>query len=1635
MVYCTFIHRLLRPASTRKIHANLVHVPGARGLRTLHRPPLRLEALEDRRVLAGCPVLGADPYVVGGLQFCGAFEPIGGSSLYTTTNLSGVPVQVGLLPVAAEPFNPLLQLTGTIEIPTEASGLTDFTVGGSAQFQNTLTVLNALPIPLSIWELGGSGQVSFDANLLTGDTPGGLPLTSGTSVGTTVAGVNSGFITKNIQFYNPGGIDSDTSDAQVWMNGSIAFDTVGFSALTVGVDGANHVTVDSTDGSITLTGISATISSPNFNFGAVRLQGNLGASYTPENHEFGFVGDLQMAATGMSDSNGGSMVDVFVGAPGLPGLIIRNGELTAFDLSLTGSFRVWKLLIQPMNLTFQYNTDASSAFPNSFVIYGGLTVQVPNGQASGTGIRGSFGTAQQPGFALNVQTGTVEYVNIGVSGDLSILGFQLSVPAGNPVRFIYDEAAGYYGLSGTVTAPQLWNAEVIAGTNQSTGIRIEDGNWSVDDLSIGISDVKLGAFKLRQFFVSFEQFQPRQVTGDMTKDSNTVNNVATSGNLHDLLPGQPVTGPGIPDDTILASVDVDAATLTLSKNATQTASNVMLQFDQGLDISTSVIVAFPGGWEVDGEVDMLFNKTTHVFELNEVFLKWQADSQAARIPVGATGLFLTSIDATVDNVLTSDVSVSGQITVEYGKQAKFLGTQANLFSATGSFTVDRDHLEIDASVLLGSYSSSTGLPRGVLGSGTGTLLLDWNEGEFYIDVQGSMLDGVFTFEVKVEFDQSEEVLVLAEADVNVPDGIPFIGGKRLGDLTFMIRYSPPGDEDDGNAQGFIAAWTEVNLIFKKVPLGFQYDFESKTARFINEGTIQSDLSPQSQDTSKPYTYQQTFSVPAMGATQGTLTADWSRAFPEGAKLSNPNVTVIGENWQTIHESSFAPANGLALLPQFGMTKQISLTGSATNDLMPLPVAPQGDYTLQLAITSDQPPRSDQARVSSITSFENPDTTQSARLTISPLPGDLRVGDVVTMSGSVASAYNTQHTIVQILEDHTVVTDQPYVRDDVSGAASVKGWYVPQFHSTFHIPPTIFAAANPITIDGNGNVHMNVSIAGLKSLQEQTTVDVYVDRYNSALQTQEFNGTLVAKNLRLSGTPGGSLNPVIMTTSASIDLSQLDPAFEYYVYAVVNDGTNPAATSPASNVFEVQAAVEGQVLAVAPGQTQGTGLSGWTVFVDENANGVLDVDELHTTTISSGNYSFLSSQSETLQVLSIGQDSGSSNSLVTLIRPPVHGLRVGSMLTMQDVPGYTGTFAVTDILNNTQFVIGQPYSQNASNVVATSNTPFPAGQVDLVVDLLGSDYQFDNPASGQASITYSGSAITADFLVNEKSAIKGIVTDAQNNPLAGRVVYLDQNQNGMWDADEDFQVTDTAGQYKFPNLAPATYVVALANLTGATARFRFDDADGTDVPDSSGSPNMHQGTLVNGAIIGTASSFGIEDLCGIGCGEVIATPLQTDPFRLRRSPRNPLPDVAAAAAVVSRGVYLRRDDTPRRNVFDLRDIDRIEVTLFDGNNRVYVDPSLNIPINIFADGFGHALPDGDVEAVTVCDPIVARGSDAANSSHDLDPWMLLRQGTEQIRADREHQFPAPGLGHGGLQRLDDPWLTNFQSPIRSFASAF
>ena len=258
---------LSRPGSFRRGRSNAHKSWPRRGLQPFRR--LVLEALEDRRLLSVSLNPGADPYIVGGLQFCGAFHDQGDGTLLADSHVTHVPTLVGLVTKASESFNPLLQIDGQVRIPDENSSSTLFSIGETgSQMDHTVRLCHILTAPL----IGKITDIAtFDSNLLCGTAPGGMPLVGGTPLGITVADTALGCIANHIHFFNPGGPDSDTSDAQTWLECDINFDSIGFSRLNVGVDGAAHVEIASDTGTMTLVGVNATLSLPSFNLCGINI--------------------------------------------------------------------------------------------------------------------------------------------------------------------------------------------------------------------------------------------------------------------------------------------------------------------------------------------------------------------------------------------------------------------------------------------------------------------------------------------------------------------------------------------------------------------------------------------------------------------------------------------------------------------------------------------------------------------------------------------------------------------------------------------------------------------------------------------------------------------------------------------------------------------------------------------------------------------------------------------------------------------------------------------------------------------------------------------------------------------------------------------------------------------------------------------------------------------------------------------------------------------------------------------------------------------------------------------------------------------------------------------------------------------
>jgi hypothetical protein len=1439
---------------------------------------LLLEVLEDRTV--------PSTVTVGELVLSGAFE----------NNVATGQVLIGF-----DETNPLIAVNDGQVMADPGDGT--FTVMPSGEGVTVSISVFTLSANPTIWMSSSQDPVVFDADDLVS---GGHSFADdgGEAEGITVAGLSDAFFTTNLALAE----GENGGDDLVNLQGHLDFGSIGISGLTVAVDDTNDVAIDSGTKDVTLTGVEAQVED-DFTVAGVGIDGSLNVGYSSQGDTFSFGGGVTVMATGLEGSSSGSTLGATLD------MTIEDGDIEAIDLAVSGSFNVWVLEIAPDNLTFEYSTA-----DEQFVMFGDITVKVPNGQASDggastTSITGQFGDSDDPGLIIDA-SGTVSQVNIDVFGTLNVLGFTFESPQSNPATFQYMADQDLYELSGTISAPKFWNATVTMGTQEQPGIKIENGNWSVDALDVSLSNVKLGAFEIRNFEVDFTQ-----------------------------------------------------------------PSSTELDFDFTLD------VAFPQGWAVDANIKTAFNESTKAFEINDVFLK----ASGLQIAIGETGLFLTEIDASLQNIFQpSNLIVSGNITVEYGEEVTIFGKTARFFLAQGGFTVDKDMLELDAQVWIGSVTSG-GNTSDLLGTGTGTLTLDWVDQDYSLDVQASLLGGVFEFDGEFAFNagtstQPAELLIQAKADVNVPKGIALIGGKELGEIDFLLKYEAPSSAG-GQAEGFVAAWTRISLVFTHVEVGIEYDFEDDHVKLLGSGGVHSLQKQASVPQSKTYVYSQPFTN-SDGATQATLTVDWTRTFSSPPTSATVSV-ILPDGTTTVNQSNFSGSNGLSLITNssgdntvssttqtnvgivnpaastqthtgsvtdgetsitiLGSTVDASINGWAvsgtgipdgttviyvngttlklsqpatssassatltfTDPYLTLPFSPgqtSTNYTLQVSLTSEQAPINSQVSIATITKDS---ATGNALVTFSgAVPSNIQVGDTISISGSSNSGYNSSDTYsVTEITSNGVVINQPYTSNASGGTMS--GWTLPQFSATYHLPPpTILVGQIPDRVT-TSQLSVNMPVQVVSGLESNTTVDLYIDTFNaSAGADQDFNGILLAKNVPLTSisTTNGQVSYQAQTT---IDLSQPQLGLlpiDYYLYAVVNDGTNTPVTSTLTSegsggfleTFTNSPVVDGFVT-----NQKDQDQSGWTVFVDTNGNGVLDSGEPSTMTNSEGFYGFYDNQvtAGTIPVvvqlldpsLFTFEQSSSLDNAGAAIVDEGNGLSVPVTWDGSTDDPVSLTLVANQLSSISGMVSDATTEEGLGGWLvffdSNGNGQLDPGETSTQSAADGS-YTFLNLNSATiTSISASSDPSSPTTVLNLAAAVPSVLQVGDTITVSGSSVSAYNTTHTITAINAQSVITDVpfttaavAGLLAGPDV---TETVTLAIMNGSAATYTFDtnQVQGDLVLDSSGGPNtqQHVGTLEGDASADTASDFGIEDhanavqnnqILNIGSGGVVNIPSTTD----------------------------------------------------------------------------------------------------------------------------------------------------------------
>jgi hypothetical protein len=256
-----------------------------------------------------------------------------------------------------------------------------------------------------------------------------------------------------------------------------------------------------------------------------------------------------------------------------------------------------------------------------------------------------------------------------------------------------------------------------------------------------------------------------------------------------------------------------------------------------------------------------------------------------------------------------------------------------------------------------------------------------------------------------------------------------------------------------------------------------------------------------------------------------------------------------------------------------------------------------------------------------------------------------------------------------------------------------------------------------------------------------------------------------------------------------------------------------------------------------------GLSGWTVFIDLDADGILDAGEVSTTTDANGAYSLGQLRAGIYRVAELNQPGWQSTN-------PSTGHHVVSLYSGQtatekdfsarytlgtisgsvwndydgdgqrdgDEPGIGGWTVYHDAnLNGTHD--GGEVSVSTSTTGAYQLTVAEGNQrISLTIPV---GWQRTVPATNgyhEVSVIGNGSIANLDFAgfligAGEIHGIKWNDIDQNGSRdvgepvLADWSIFLDMNLNGIWNQGEPLDVTDANGEYAFRGLAPGNYTVA------------------------------------------------------------------------------------------------------------------------------------------------------------------------------------------------------------------------------------
>ena len=617
-------------------------------------------------------------------------------------------------------------------------------------------------------------------------------------------------------------------------------------------------------------------------------------------------------------------------SPPTYGLMIQNGNLEQCNITINSNVTLGDLSMQAQNLSFNYSSN-----PEDFSLYGNVTVSVDS-----VSLTGLLGNSAMPGLSL--VNGQLDSLNLGVTTYFSLFGLNCNV---DDLTFIYESACStatyimYGSLSVSIAdggSTQKIDADM--GTRTDPGLTIVGS--SVTDINIGLT----AGFTVDGFGFDVVDAGMKYQSADATYQIFGTFTLSDVFSASVQLGTQ--TNPGITVSNSVFIVNSIAISLDNVPIGAFTLNYVDISYNsEGDTWQGAAAVTFPTGWEIGAAMTFVDGN------LDNISLFYSADtSQGIAIP--DTGVFITYMNASLQNLdEPASIIVSGSIVGDFGGQISIGGVTCRIFTAMGSFSADAQELVISGNYYLGAYQTNNSNPltgwTGIIGSGTARVDLNWSAGTYTASMNCSMYRGIFVVSAEMAFNDGGDLGLIATATVEVPNSVPFIGGQRLGSISFAFLYTASSNS------GIVAAWTSVNCGIN-ITTGFQYAYSSGSSgdfSLIGAGgvnSIKNDFnSITSSDNSVPpvYVYSYTVTVPAGSGSNGiSVIASW----PANSGTQTLGVSLPGN--QTLFyfpntTASSVPTN-VEFLTSYTSTKSQSILvdGSATNATVLLP---PGTYTFQL----------------------------------------------------------------------------------------------------------------------------------------------------------------------------------------------------------------------------------------------------------------------------------------------------------------------------------------------------------------------------------------------------------------------------------------------------------------------------------------------------------------------------------------------------------------------------------------------------------------------------------------------------------------------------------------------------------------